>query len=465
MLRYCGNDQPAHSKHSTHRLHFERRTSHAAGPTRRLEFVTERATDRADMPETAAAASPGKEIQNRSLLPLALVIIFGIFATTMPQPTSLGKLPLQFLLKNEINVTREQMAAFFFWTGLAWYLKPFAGILTDAFPFFGTRRRHYILFGSALTALCWIGMAFLPHTYGALLLGSMILSIFMVMTSTVTGAFLVEAGQRMGATGRLTALRMLVYNFCTLIQGPAGGLVATLGFAWATGANAVLALTIFPIAYFYLKEKRVPQQGSAVVLQNAGRQLKTIGRSKNLWLALLFIALFYFSPGFSTPLFYIQTDQLHFSKQAIGNLGVFSGAFAILAAILYSRLIKRVNIRVLLFVSIALVAIATLFYLFYSNYRHAVLIDAQNGFFFGLAEVALLDLAARSTPKGCEGLGYSLILSIRNVALFGADIVGSYLADHKWPFAHLVYLNAGTTAIVLVLLPFLPAALMRSRDA
>jgi hypothetical protein len=94
-----------------------------------------------------------------------------------------------------------------------------------------------------------------------------------------------------------------------------------------------------------------------------------------------------------------------------------------------------------------------------------VLIESQNGFFFGLAEVALIDLAARSTPKGCEGLGYSLILSIRNIALFGADVVGSYLADHQWPFAHLVFLNAGTTAIVLVLLPFLPSALMRSKDA
>jgi hypothetical protein len=29
------------------------------------------------------------------------------------------------------------MAAFFFWRTLAWYLKPFAGILTDAFPFSG----------------------------------------------------------------------------------------------------------------------------------------------------------------------------------------------------------------------------------------------------------------------------------------------------------------------------------------
>jgi len=72
--------------------------------------------------------------------------------------------------------------------------------------------------------------------------------------------------------------------------------------------------------------------------------------------------------------------------------------------------------------------------------------------------------AARATPKGCEGLGYSLMLSIRNVAASGADVVGSYLADHNWPFAHLVYLSAGTTAIVLILLPLLPAALMRSKD-
>jgi hypothetical protein len=86
--------------------------------------------------------SPGTKVENRNLLPLALIIIFGIFASTMPQPQGLGKLPLQFLLKNEVHVTREQMAAFFFWCGLAWYLKPFAGILTDAFPFFGTRRRH-----------------------------------------------------------------------------------------------------------------------------------------------------------------------------------------------------------------------------------------------------------------------------------------------------------------------------------
>ena len=417
------------------------------------------------MDESAAPAGTRIEVENRMLLPMGLIIVFGIFASTMPQTTALGRLPLQFLLKNEVNVTREQMAAFFFWTGLAWYLKPLAGILTDALPFFGTRRRHYLLFSSVLTALSWIGMNFIPRKYGSLLLGGMTVELFMVMGSTVIGAFLVEAGQRIEATGRLTALRMLVFNFCTLIQGPLGGLLSTAGFIWATGVNAALALTIFPIAYIFLKEQRVAQDRSSGVFQNASEQLKTILRSRNLWLAVLFIALFHFSPGFSTPLFYKQTDELHFSKQAIGNLGVFGGAFAILAAILYSQLIKRFSIRILLLMAVAMSACGTLVYLFYSSWTRAMFIESQNGFFFGLAEVALIDLAARATPKGCEGLGYSLILSVRNLALFGADIVGSYLVDHKWPFAHLVFLNAGTTAIVLVLVPLLPVALMRSKDA
>lgn len=118
----------------------------------------------------------------------------------------------------------------------------------------------------------------------------------------------------------------------------------------------------------------------------------------------------------------------------------------------------------MLLAGIATAAVGTLFYLFYSTWTQAVLIESEYGFFFALAEVALLDLAARATPPGCEGLGYSLIISTRNVAYFGADILGSYLADHNWPFANLVYLNAGTTAIVLLLLPLLPAALMRSKD-
>lgn len=406
---------------------------------------------------------PTTHIADTNPLHLALIIIAGIFATTLPQPQVLGKLPLQHILKNELHVTRDQMATFFLVCGLFWYLKPFAGILTDAFPLFRTRRRHYLLISSALAAVSWVGMQFLPHTYDALLMGSIIVNLFMVIASTVTGAYLVESGQRLGATGRLTALRQGVSNVCTLVSGPIAGFLASGAFARTSWTNAAFVFSVFPIAYLFLRERKLKERDTHV-FHNAKEQLRIIGRSRNLWFGLIFIALFYFSPGLGTVVYYKQTDELKFTDQFIGNLGVFSGGFGILSAILYSRLIKRISIRTMLVVGIACYGIFNLAYLFYNNATMAEIIESQNGFFTGLAEVALIDLAARSTPKGCEGLGYSLILSIRNLAIFSADKLSASLADKKWPYQNLVFLNSGTTLLVLLLIPFLPAALLSQQD-
>ncbi|HXA79706.1 MAG TPA: MFS transporter, partial [Opitutaceae bacterium] len=235
--------------------------------------------------------------------------MFGMIATTLAQTQGLGRLPLQNLLKGHLLVTREQMAAFFFWCGLPWYCKPVAGLLTDAFPLFRTRRRWYLLISSVLACGSWFALGLVPHTYQALLYGAIVVEAFLVMASTVVGGYLVEAGQALQATGRLTAIRMVVMNACVLVQGPISGLLASGAFLIAAGANAAVALSIFPIAYLFLREKPVATDKTAV-FSNAREQLKTISRSKPMWLALIFIGLFYFAPGFSTLLYYRQVDQL-----------------------------------------------------------------------------------------------------------------------------------------------------------
>ena len=56
-----------------------------------------------------------------------------------------------------------------------------------------------------------------------------------------------------------------------------------------------------------------------------------------------------------------------------------------------------------------------------------------------IAEVAMMDLAVRATPKGCEALGFSLMMSVRNFALTANDILGSWLIDSRhWEFKKLV---------------------------
>ena len=76
-----------------------------------------------------------------------------------------------------------------------------------------------------------------------------------------------------------------------------------------------------------------------------------------------------------------------------------------------------------------------------------------------------MDLAVRSTPPGCESLGFALMMSARNFALGGSDVTGSWLIDSRgWVFNQLVWLNAGTTALILVFIPLLPRAVMTRKD-
>ena len=158
------------------------------------------------------AAPPAiRQRPDRALVYAALVIVAGVLATTLAQTQVLARLPLQNLLKNELHADRTANAAFFFWAGLAWYLKPFAGILTDAFPLFGSRRKSYILISATLAALSWLVLIVTPHEYRNLLFVVIVINTFMMVTSTVVGGLL--HGRRLwdwfarGPPRRLTGAR------------------------------------------------------------------------------------------------------------------------------------------------------------------------------------------------------------------------------------------------------------------
>ncbi len=171
-----------------------------------------------------ATATGTKTRLDKALVHAAIVIAVGVLATTLAQTSVLGLLPLRNLLKNELHADRTANAAFFFWAGLAWYFKPFAGIFTDAFPLFGSRRRSYILISATLAMLSWFALIVTPHEYRKLLWMSILINTFMVIASTVVGGYMVETAQAVSGSGRLTAIRNFVQQACYIVNGPAAGL-------------------------------------------------------------------------------------------------------------------------------------------------------------------------------------------------------------------------------------------------
>jgi predicted MFS family arabinose efflux permease len=163
---------------------------------------------------------------------------------------------------------------------------------------------------------------------------------------------------------------------------------------------------------------------------------------------------------------YYQQDVLKFDPRYIGFLQLLAGAGGIIGAAAYGYLCRRLTLRVSLIAGILLNAASTLLYLRYDSARAAALIDGSAAMLSILATLPLYDLAARATPVGVESFGFSLMMSIRNIAIFAiSDVVGSKLYDrYHVGFKQLVWINAGSSAAVLLFVPLLPAALLAARE-
>ncbi len=392
-----------------------------------------------------------------------VIVGLGAFVTTLAQPGVIGRLPFQLLLKNRLHFNAQTLAAFMLMATFAWNVKPLAGILSDAFPLFRTRRRHYMLLGAGMAAFCWFLMGAVPKAYAPLLLTAFGANAFMVLASTVMGGLMVEAGRKYGVSGRVTSIRQALQSVVSLSNGLLGGYLAAIAFGWTIGIASGLLLILTLTTFFVLTERPAATRDREV-LRNAGRQLQTLVQSRTLWAAGAFLALVYISPGFTTPLLFMQTDTLKFSTPYIGLMETIEGAAGLVGAAIYGILCRKFKLRQLLTTAIALNALGTLLYLQYGH-GSAPFIHAVGGFVVICSELSLMDLAVRSTPRGCESLGFSLMMSARNFALAGSDVIGSWLIDsHGWVFHQLVWLNSGTTAFILILIPFLPGLILNRKD-
>ena len=416
----------------------------------------------------AITAAQSAESQTRRALLLAvIVVVVGVMATTLAQTQLLGLIPLRNLLKNTMHASREQTAAFVFWATLPWYFKPLVGIVQDAFPLFGTRRKSYMLVASVLTATAWLILGVTPYEYRAFLIVCIGINAATVLVSTAVGGYMVEIARASASSGRLTSVRNMVEQASFIISGVASGYLASLRFGWTAISCASVAVLLVPVALWCLKETPAVAQGGAQVLKAAGSKLAQVGKAKALWIAAAVSFLFYFSPGTQTAQFYTQQNDLHLTTLQQGTLVSLNGVFGVLSAFLYGAFAaKRFVLRNLLLSCIVIGASAQAAYAIYYSYAVAKVVDSYYGFGFTLTEVAMMHLAVRATPAGCEAMGFALMMAVRNFGLFGGDWLGASLQDHfHLTFHTLALINGAGSLLALPIVLLVPKRVVMGRDA
>jgi MFS family permease len=367
--------------------------------------------------------------------------------------------PLTYYLKQVHGWTPVQVTAFLTLFNLPWVIKPVYGLISDFVPLFGYRRKSYLLIAN-VAAIAGFFWATQIDTPSVLVFALMMTAYAMAISSTLCGAVLVQNGQKLQQSGRFVNQQWLWSNIAAMAAAIIGGqLVQHLPPGTALHAGAAI-VGVTPLLVIFGTLLFVPEQKVAINLQGMKDTLEGLlatFRRRELWIIALFVFLYYFSPGFATPLYYHMTDDLKFSQGYIGILGSISSAGWVVGALLYKRLFGDLSLKTLLNVSIAFGTVSTTAFLLLSTETSAAILNFCAGFSAMLATVATLTLAADYCPQRAEGFAFATLMSVINLATTFADNVGSFLYTHLFNsnLTPLVLVSAAFTAFAFVLVPLL----------
>ncbi len=435
-------------------------------------WVRARAETRPDRPDAVAAQGDGAaqvgrappigvepRSERRQVRRLMLFFALVYVVEGLGQTGGLIAQPLNYFLKQVYGWTPVQVTAWLTVLNLPWIIKPVYGIVSDFVPLFGYRRKAYLVVANAVAtgAYCWVARIAQPH---ALILVLLLTAYAMAISSTLSGAVLVENGQRLHASDRFINQQWLWFNIAAMASAILGGELVqllppeeALHAAAATIAVAPL-LAIFGTLYLI---DEAPSHLDLAELKNTFRALLSAFALKELWLIGLFLFLYYLNPGFGLPLYYYMTDSLKFSQAYIGILGAINSAGWIVAALFYRKCLGGLTAKQLLNASILFGTATTAAFLLLSGEASAAIINFFSGMAGMVAFVATLSLAADYCPKRAEGFAFAALMSLLNLSSAVSNNLGAFLYEHAFHnrLAPLIVVSAASTAVILVLVPLL----------
>jgi len=360
--------------------------------------------------------------------------------------------PIFFLLKDELKLSAAQTATFLALVGIAWNVKPLYGLTSDLVPLFGYRRRSYLLVTTAMATLGWLSLGLLPgYPYGLTLLILGLTGLGLAFTDVLTDAMMVENGRPRGLTGAFQSVQWACITVASVLVGVLGGYLAeTRSLRVAFFLAACFPLISLMMGVFFVRE--TPTRADRAAFGETWLAIRATLGAREIWLVAGFIFFFWFSPSFGPAFLYYQTDTLKFSQQFIGHLAAIGSLSAVVGAVVYAPLSRRVPLKRIMNLSIGFGVAGTLAYLLYRGTISAVIITVSFGSISMIMQLAFLDLAAKACPRHVEATFFALLMSVFNLGVQLSENVGARLYDVVG-YEPLVYIAAAMTAITWFLVP------------
>ncbi len=323
---------------------------------------------------------------------------------------------------------------------LPWSLKPLYGLISDALPIFGSRRRSYLWLCSGAAALALAALALAPVDAGlVLVIGVAAATLAIAFADVVVDAHMVEVTQPRGLTGLVQSVQWAAIYTAAALAAAVGGRLSAAGAdrvafaAAAVGSLVMLALTLAAVhdqspATVDVGPVRsdMPAIPIRARLAEALRALVAASREPGLRIAAAFLALWSFSPGYGAVHDYHLTRGLGLPETVYGDAAAVHAIACAGAAALYGLYCRRVPLPRLLHAAIALGVVSTAACALAQDPASLMWTNAIGGAAYMSATLTQLDLAARLCPPAVAGSVFASLMALQNLSLGVAGWLGGY---------------------------------------
>jgi folate/biopterin transporter len=366
----------------------------------------------------------------------------------------ISKIAINFYYKDMLNLSPFELTIITSITAIPWIIKPFYGFISDTYPFFGYKRKSYLVLSSLLGSVSWIIMAnFVSLINIGQIDGGIITLIYsmsfvtlsfigLAFSDVLLDAIAVNKIRGDNTTGSIQTIFWVSSSLGSIISSYFSGyLLQNYGTVFVFYLSAVFPLITLVISIFIKESLNYKLQYSRVdtikLLKIKIKKILNTLSQKTILYPLLFLMILNATPKIGTTLFYYEVNKLGFQPEFFGMIGSASSIASLLGIVLYNQKLKSIHLRAILkWTCILSVVLGMLPFILVTHVNRligipdtwfAILDDIVISIFSQITTIPILVLAAQICPPGMEGMLYATITSANNLSNNIGKLLGGLL--------------------------------------
>ena len=393
--------------------------------------------------------------------------------------SSFSNLAITFYFKDHLNLSPSQSALIQSILSFPHILKPFFGFISDIFPFFGYKRKSYLIFNSIIILISWMLLSFLDlslySTVGILLIKSISKTFLNACTSAVlveisknkkhekdekklekfnTSIIYINLGTILSSTTRGIALEYLSNQVMFFISGVMSTMDIIAGIMYQEKKIKIKECGDYDmeqkdnIAHFDYNKK-----GSC-------KKLLDIIKRREIILLSIYMLVMTLVPSYYESSFYYLSDKKGFTKRNFGHLTIILMVLFLVNSIINKNYLNKYSKKkVIIYMTIISFLFSSLYHIYiYLDLNAKIIVFVGVSLYISFKSLSvkpIFNLAFLACPKGYEGTIMGLFYSLRDFGDTCASLMGSWMAYYL-DIQKDDYNNYGNMVLVINLISLLP---------